>query len=96
MSKIITLQANRQIITTISNSSKKRILIVDDEPDITLTFKIALESTGLYEVYAFNEPLKALANFKAHSLCFVNAETAIPVPPIVLLSLQPVYSTRFA
>jgi CheY-like chemotaxis protein len=64
MSKIITPQANfKQIITTISNSSKKRILIVDDEPDITLTFKIALESTGLYEVYAFNEPLKALAIF---------------------------------
>ena len=42
MSKIISLQANRQIITPL-NSNKKRILIVDDEPDITLTFKIALE-----------------------------------------------------
>jgi CheY-like chemotaxis protein len=56
MSKIISLQANRQIITPL-NSNKKRILIVDDEPDITLTFKIALEGTGLYEVYTFNEPL---------------------------------------
>jgi hypothetical protein len=55
MSKIISLQANKQIIT-ILNSSKKRILIVDDEPDITLTFKISLESTGLYEVYTFNLP----------------------------------------
>ena len=45
MSKIITPQANFKQIITISNSSKKRILIVDDEPDIT--FKIALESTGL-------------------------------------------------
>jgi DNA-binding NtrC family response regulator len=42
-------------------------LIVDDEPDITLAFKIALESTGLYEVHTFNETLKALANFKAYS-----------------------------
>src|SRR6187200_1894193 len=79
MNKIITtLQANKQIITTISNSSKKRILIVDDEPDITLTFKMALESTGLYEVYTFNEPLKALANFKAGSYELVITDIKMP------------------
>jgi response regulator RpfG family c-di-GMP phosphodiesterase len=78
MSKIITPQANKQIITILLNSSKKRILIVDDEPDITLTFKIALESTGLYEVYAFNEPLKALANFKAGSYDLVITYIKMP------------------
>ena len=62
MNKTTTLQVNNQIIL---NSIKKRILLVDDEPDITLTFKIALESTGLFEVYTFNEPLQALANFKS-------------------------------
>jgi CheY-like chemotaxis protein len=77
MSKIITLQANRQIITVLS-SSKKRILIVDDEPDITLTFKISLESTGLYEVYTFNEPLKALTNFKTHSYDLVITDIKMP------------------
>jgi CheY-like chemotaxis protein len=67
MNKTTTLQANNQIIilTTLNSSIKKRILLVDDdEPDITLTFKIALHSTGLFVVYAFNEPLQALANFK--------------------------------
>jgi hypothetical protein len=49
MSKIISPQVNKQFITLL-NSGKKRILIVDDEPDITLTFKIALESNGSYEV----------------------------------------------
>jgi hypothetical protein len=39
MSKIISPQVNKQIIT-ILNSGKKRILIVDDEPDITLTIRI--------------------------------------------------------
>jgi len=78
MSKIITPQANKQIITILLNNSKKRILIVDDEPDITLTFKITLESTGLYEVYAFNEPLKALANFKAHSYDLVITDIKMP------------------
>ena len=77
MSKIISLQANRQIITPL-NSNKKRILIVDDEPDITLTFKIALEGTGLYEVYTFNEPLKALANFKAGSYDLVITDIKMP------------------
>ena len=67
MNKTTTLQANNQIIilTTLNSSIKKRILFVDDEPDITLTFKIALHSTGLFEVYTFNEPLHALANFKS-------------------------------
>ena len=78
MSKRITLQDdNKQIITT-SNYSKKRILIVDDEPDITLTFKIVLESTGLYDVYAFNEPSKALANFKAHLYDLVISDIKMP------------------
>jgi len=77
MSKIITLQDNKQIIK-ISNSTKKRILIVDDEPDITLTFKVVLESTGLYDVYTFNEPLKALANFKAHLYDLVISDIKMP------------------
>jgi hypothetical protein len=66
MNKTTTLQDNNQIIilTTLNSSIKKRILL-DDEPDITLTFKIALHSTGLFEVYTFNEPLQALANFKS-------------------------------
>ena len=78
MSKIITLQDNNKQIITISNSTKKRILIVDDEPDITLTFKIVLESTGLYDVHTFNEPLKALANFKAHLYDLVISDIKMP------------------
>lgn len=30
--------------------SKKRILIVDDEPDITFTLKAGLENAGLFSV----------------------------------------------
>src|ERR671930_2272710 len=49
----------------------KRILIVDDDPDITLTFGLGLE--GYYysnkgkirfEVYTYNNPLVALSEFK--------------------------------
>jgi DNA-binding response OmpR family regulator len=45
--------------------SLKRILIVDDDPDITLTFKIALENEDdKLEVHTFNDPLSVLSHFK--------------------------------
>ncbi|MDQ3839074.1 MAG: response regulator [Thermoproteota archaeon] len=43
--------------------SPKKILIVDDEPDITLTLGKGLEQGG-YDVDVFNDPLVALSNFK--------------------------------
>jgi DNA-binding NtrC family response regulator len=43
---------------------KRRILAVDDEPDITLTVKTGLEATGLFEVHTFNDPELALSSFK--------------------------------
>jgi CheY-like chemotaxis protein len=46
-------------------NEKRRILIVDDEPDMTLLFKMTLESDGLFTVSTFNDPLLALSNFKA-------------------------------
>jgi two-component system, OmpR family, response regulator ChvI len=42
---------------------KKRILLVDDESDITATLSIALEDFG-FEVDSYNNPLAALSNFK--------------------------------
>ena len=43
---------------------RKRILLVDDEFDITYTFKKGLEDYG-FEVDSFNDPQTALSNFKA-------------------------------
>lgn len=66
MNKIKALQDKNEIssINIVSNN-KKRILLVDDEPDITLTYKMALESSELFEVYTFNEPLKAVVNLSS-------------------------------
>ena len=53
------MQSNR-------NNIKKhpyRILLVDDEPDVTLAFKMGLEDNG-YVVDAFNDPILALSTFK--------------------------------
>src|ERR687897_706488 len=45
-------------------NNKRRILAVDDEPDITFTVKTALEFTGLFHVDTFNDPELALSSFK--------------------------------
>ena len=51
----------------------KRILIVDDDPDLTLTFKVGLEEYHYYhddkrrfEIYSYNNPLVAVREFKPH------------------------------
>jgi DNA-binding response OmpR family regulator len=40
-----------------------RVLVVDDDPDITNTFKIGLEESG-FEVDVFNDPIQALSKFE--------------------------------
>jgi CheY-like chemotaxis protein len=51
----------------------KRILLVDDDPDITLTFKMGLEEENetsgnkvVLQVFSYNNPLLALAEFKTN------------------------------
>ena len=39
-------------------------MAVDDNPDITLTVKLGLEASGLFEVDTFNDPELALSSFK--------------------------------
>lgn len=46
-----------------ASTKSKRILLVDDEPDVTISLKMGLEGKG-YRVDVFNDPGKALANFK--------------------------------
>ena len=41
----------------------KRVLLVDDEPDLNLTLKMVLEENG-FKVDSFTDPLLALENFK--------------------------------
>jgi DNA-binding response OmpR family regulator len=44
--------------------AKRRILAVDDDPDITLTVNAGLEANGLFQVYTFNDPEVALASLR--------------------------------
>ena len=47
-----------------NDDKKKRILLVDDEQDITFALSIGLENNG-FAVDIFNDPEEALSNFKA-------------------------------
>jgi DNA-binding response OmpR family regulator len=42
---------------------RKRIMVVDDEHDLTLFYRMTLEYYG-FEVETFNEPTRALSSFK--------------------------------
>jgi DNA-binding response OmpR family regulator len=51
----------------------KRILVVDDDPDITLTFRKGLEEENVtsgnnvsFQAFTYNNPLLALAEFKTN------------------------------
>ena len=66
------------IIKTNENERKKRILVVDDEPDLTYTLKIVLEDTGSFELYAFNDPELALSAFKPGKYDFLLIDVKMP------------------
>ncbi|MFL6418577.1 MAG: response regulator [Nitrososphaeraceae archaeon] len=57
------IENNNNNIKNVSSKGKK-IMIVDDEPDITLMLKIVLEDNG-FEVDAFEDAIAALKYYKA-------------------------------
>ena len=62
-------QSGKEVQKELSPNSK-RVLIVDDDPDITLTFKKGLEAENekssnlFFEVSTYNDPINALSEFK--------------------------------
>jgi DNA-binding NtrC family response regulator len=62
---------------TIQNT-KERILVVDDEPDITLTLKAGLEIVGLFTIDMFNDPESALKSFKPDFYALVLIDIMMP------------------
>ncbi len=55
----------------------KRILIVDDDPDITVTFKQGLETHG-FQADVLNDPVKALDNFEASKYDLLLIDVRMP------------------
>jgi DNA-binding NtrC family response regulator len=61
-----------------SQGTKGRILVVDDEPDITLTLEAGLEIVGLFDVDTFNDPESALNSFKPDYYSLVLIDIMMP------------------
>ena len=53
-------------------------MVVDDEPDITLTLEAGLEIVGLFEVDTFNDPESALKSFQPDYYSLVLIDILMP------------------
>jgi two-component system, OmpR family, response regulator ChvI len=56
---------------------KNRILLVDDEPDVTSSLKIGLEDNG-FVVDTFNDAQETLSNFKSGTYDLVLLDVKMP------------------
>jgi len=54
---------------TVGKESSHNVLIVDDEPDVLLTYRSFLEDAG-YNVDAFSDPQESLKKFAEHTTSF--------------------------
>ena len=56
---------------------QRRIMVVDDEPDLTLLCSLALEYNG-FKVDTFNDPQRALSNYKPSFYDLVILDITMP------------------
>ena len=70
------MYTNSSTTNNITNKPR-RILIVDDEPDIISVFKMVLEMND-FEVDAYNDPSLALSNFKQNAYGLVILDIRMP------------------
>jgi DNA-binding response OmpR family regulator len=71
---------NNENISHNPSSNPRKILIVDDEPDIASAFDMILEMNG-FEVDSYNDPLLALSNFKPNSYGLALLDIRMPKLP---------------
>jgi CheY-like chemotaxis protein len=72
-----------------SSSNYRRILIVDDEPDIAMTLKLGIESSNdrsevdnrkiKFEVHSYTDPVEALSNFKPNFYDLLLVDITMPI-----------------
>lgn len=63
MSQVQQQEQDSTVLRPSVSYQKKRVLVVDDEVDITTIFKLALEKVNLH-VDVYNDPLLALTDYK--------------------------------
>jgi CheY-like chemotaxis protein len=61
-----------------SDKKKKRVLLVDDEPDICMIYQMVLENAG-YQCIPYTDPVKALQEFKPYFYDLILLDIKMPV-----------------
>jgi CheY-like chemotaxis protein len=64
--------------TASSRNKKKRVLLVDDEPDICMVYQMVLEDAG-YECIPYTDSVKALQEFKSYFYDLILLDIKMPV-----------------
>jgi CheY-like chemotaxis protein len=57
---------------------KKRILLVDDEPDVCMVYQIVLEDAG-YQCISYTDPIKALQEFRPKYYDLILLDIKMPI-----------------
>jgi DNA-binding response OmpR family regulator len=60
------------------NGKRRRILLVDDEPDTCLTYQIVLEDAG-FECKSYTDSAKALQEFRARYYDLILVDVRMPI-----------------
>jgi DNA-binding response OmpR family regulator len=63
--------------TTKDNDKKKKILIVDDEPDVSIVLEKVFKQSG-FIANSYDDPILALENFKAGSYDLILLDIKMP------------------
>jgi CheY-like chemotaxis protein len=64
--------------TTRGRSKKKRVLLVEDEPDICRIYQIVLEDAG-YQCISYTDPIKALQQFRPDYYDLILLDIIMPI-----------------
>ncbi len=76
-SNIVYRITNREVCLLSTNKNNKRIMIIDDDKDITDLFSIFLEYNG-YIVNAYTNPVEAFNNFRKNSHDLIILDLKMP------------------
>src|ERR671931_107767 len=66
------------IVHSQEKKKRKRILLVDDEPDICMVYQIVLEDAG-YQCISYTDPVKALQEFRPTYYDLILLDIKMPV-----------------
>lgn len=58
---------------------QKRILVIDDNPDIVLTLRVGLESDPMMQVHSYDNPVTALVEFEPNFYDLLLIDVNMPV-----------------